>query len=114
VASITITRDGMTHTCSTSLVPNNRGPVVVIEIRTGTLLRGRVGVFPPYWLGAVHSIPGDKLESEVLKRFANDEYEFTPSSVLQRYEDMVAEGFDANALEVKARATFYVHPHPEA
>jgi hypothetical protein len=57
---------------------------------------------------------GETLETEVLKRFAKDEYEFTPSSVLQRYEDMVAEGFDANALEVKAKATFYVHPQPEA
>jgi len=110
MASITVIRDRVPLTCSTTTVPNNRGPVVVVEVRSGTLLRGRVGIFPPYWRGAVRPGTDETLETEVLRRFVEDEYEFTPSSVFQRYEDMLAEGFDAHAIEVKAKATFYVHP----
>ena len=113
MAAMTIVRDGRTLSCATSVIANNRGPVVVIEVRTGKLLRGRVGVFPPYWKGAADPVTDEALESEVLRRFAKDEYEFTPSWVVQRYDDMVAEGFDAQALDVKAKATFYVHPETE-
>ena|SRR2546425_10616529 len=113
MSSIVITVDGTEYTCSATLIPNRRGPVVSIELAVGGMLRGRAGIFPPYHAGEedrLGALPPEGLAEAVLNLFIAGNLGVTVGDILQRYDALVSAGFDGDILAVKARTTFYVHP----
>jgi hypothetical protein len=117
VASVAITIAGKVCTCTTSLVANNRGPVVVIEVTAEAIRRGRVGIFPPYSAQVPDGLDGashEELQQTVLDLFIAEQFEITVPWILDYYDAVAAQSSDEEILEVKSKTTFYVHPKQQA